>query len=160
MPDGMKPGGKDEHRWNFEIIKAETISWPDKSWTARLTEAETADGFTLMELHRDFGKFTGHEVNAFLGRINDGKTTEFIPDIIASHGHTIFTDLAKELPSRLAMELLLQRSPALRLFLISGGWMLLLADRGRPWYRLAMNCFSAIMIIASTWAVLQIFLST
>jgi anhydro-N-acetylmuramic acid kinase len=76
--------------WVFEIIDAETISWPDSSWPEKLKEAETAGGYALMELHRDFGKFTGNAVNSFLKRTNGNKTRGIRPDIIASHGHTIF----------------------------------------------------------------------
>jgi anhydro-N-acetylmuramic acid kinase len=71
--------------WHFDIVDAETISWPDSSWPEKLQEAETAGGYALMELHRDFGKFIGNAVNAFLN-----KTHGIRPDIIASHGHTIF----------------------------------------------------------------------
>ena len=70
--------------WFVEIIKAETISYSGSQWSGRLQEADRLDGLGLMELHRDFGRFTGESVKAFLEDVDEQ------PDIIASHGHTIF----------------------------------------------------------------------
>ncbi len=70
--------------WNFEILKTRSISYSGTAWPERLAAAETADGFTLMGLHRDFGRFTGEAIKEFL--VYPDPT----PDLIASHGHTIF----------------------------------------------------------------------
>ena len=84
--------------WSFSIVKTKTISYSGTSWPERFTGAKTASGYTLMELHRDFGRFCGKEINKFLDEYrkeNPGsKTTDeksrIDCDIIASHGHTIF----------------------------------------------------------------------
>lgn len=70
-------------KWEFEIIAAETYSY-SKEWTNKLLNAPTLSGEKLIELHSEYGKYTGNKINDFL------KKTKFIPEIIASHGHTIF----------------------------------------------------------------------
>ncbi len=70
-------------KWDFEIIEAETISY-SKSWANKLLNAPSLSGEKLIELHADYGKYTGEKINAFLQK------TAFKPEIIASHGHTVF----------------------------------------------------------------------
>lgn len=70
-------------KWNFEIIGAKTISYPDE-WTMKLLKAPTLSGEKLIELHSEYGKFTGKRINNFI------KKTGFKPELIASHGHTVF----------------------------------------------------------------------
>ena len=62
----------------------ETLSYSGTEWNKRLPGADRLSGIELMELHRDFGRFTGNSVNEFL------KDVEVKPDLIASHGHTVF----------------------------------------------------------------------
>jgi anhydro-N-acetylmuramic acid kinase len=71
-------------RWEFQIIKASTVSYRGTGWDRRLEGAMGLGGLDLMELHRDFGRFTAEMLNNFL------KDSPEKPDIIASHGHTIF----------------------------------------------------------------------
>jgi hypothetical protein len=52
--------------WEYNVLKAVTLSYSGTEWPARLLDAETAGGFRLMELHRDFGRFTGEAVNDLL----------------------------------------------------------------------------------------------
>lgn len=70
-------------KWDFEIIRAETVSYT-KNWTDKLLTAHTLSGEKLIELHAEFGKFTGQRINEFI------KRTGFTPELIASHGHTVF----------------------------------------------------------------------
>jgi anhydro-N-acetylmuramic acid kinase len=71
-------------RWKFKIIKASTVSYRGTGWDRRLESAMGIGGLDLMELHRDFGRFTAEMLNIFLKDVPEK------PDIIASHGHTIF----------------------------------------------------------------------
>lgn len=120
----------DKSHWNFKILKAETFSYSGTSWPERLAEAETANGYALAEVHRDFGRFIGKAVKDFLteakpaanppddpaaagnystdsseddtsnpeqpipvpspGNIRNTSLYLTKPDLIASHGHTIF----------------------------------------------------------------------
>lgn len=81
--------------WNFKILKTKTVPYSGTSWPERFIKAENMDGLGLMKLHRDFGRFTGDAVNNFI-YCSEGsdtgieKLTGIKPDLIASHGHTIF----------------------------------------------------------------------
>jgi anhydro-N-acetylmuramic acid kinase len=55
-----------------------------KSWVQRLQGATALSGLELTELDADFGRLIGESVQQFL------KTHQVQPDIIASHGHTVF----------------------------------------------------------------------
>jgi anhydro-N-acetylmuramic acid kinase len=69
--------------WHFEIVAAKTYllgTWKDK-----LAKARNADSQTLLQYDADFGKFLGELCNEFLSEFNLAK-----PDLISSHGHTIF----------------------------------------------------------------------
>jgi anhydro-N-acetylmuramic acid kinase len=71
-------------QWSLEIIKTYTLSYSGTEWSKRLPGADRLSGIELMELHRDFGRYTGNSVNEFL------KDVDIKPDLIASHGHTVF----------------------------------------------------------------------
>lgn len=69
--------------WSFNIAEAETISYTN-DWENRLRNSTELSGEKLTQLHTDYGRFLGKEINRFI------KKTGFIPEIIASHGHTVF----------------------------------------------------------------------
>jgi anhydro-N-acetylmuramic acid kinase len=71
-------------KWTVKIIKTSTLSYSGTEWKKRLPGADRLTGLELMELHRDFGRYTGESVNEFL------KGIDTKPDLIASHGHTVF----------------------------------------------------------------------
>ncbi len=68
--------------WRFEILKAQTIGYSEEIKN-RMRQAGLLSGFDLIRFHKEYGKYIGHEINIFL------KDTEK-PDIISSHGHTVF----------------------------------------------------------------------
>ena len=72
-----------EEKWDFQIIEAETITY-NKDWENRLRTSTELSGEKLIRLHADYGKLLGKEINRFI------KNTGFTPEIIASHGHTVF----------------------------------------------------------------------
>lgn len=73
-----------EHgKWNFKLVKAATVSYSSELANA-LKTAPSLSGIKLVELHTNFGRFIGEQVNIFLRNAN------FAPDLIASHGHTVF----------------------------------------------------------------------
>lgn len=72
-----------EGKWSFNLVEADTISYP-KDWEKRLKTAPQLSGEELTELHSKYGYFTGEQVKNFLVKTN------FAPDLIASHGHTVF----------------------------------------------------------------------
>jgi len=69
-------------QWTHALEKATTLPYPDL-WVRRLAEAHSLDAFSFLMLHKEYGRFMGEQVNAFL---KDGTR----PDLVASHGHTIF----------------------------------------------------------------------
>lgn len=72
-----------EKKWDFKIIAAKTVSYSE-SWLKKLIAAPTFSGEKLIELHSEYGNFIGKNINKF------NKETDFEPDLIASHGHTVF----------------------------------------------------------------------
>lgn len=70
-------------RWTFSIEKATTLTYPD-IWLRRIAQAHTLDAFSFLLLHKDYGKFIGERVNDFLS------SEDLQPDLLASHGHTVF----------------------------------------------------------------------
>ena len=78
-------------KWGFEIIASDCISY-DKKWSLNLANAHNCSAIDLEWLHDDFGKYIGENVNAFVEKHNLER-----PDMICSHGHTVFHEPAKKL---------------------------------------------------------------
>lgn len=70
-------------RWNYRIEKAITTKY-DNKLQEKLSTAINISGRELTKLDYEYGKWIGIQIKDFL------KDTEFQPDFIASHGHTIF----------------------------------------------------------------------
>lgn len=70
-------------RWSYSITHAETIPY-DKKWLTRLTHLHTQPAFVYPKTDAFYGKYLGQLVRAFINR------HQLKPDIISSHGHTIF----------------------------------------------------------------------
>jgi anhydro-N-acetylmuramic acid kinase len=81
---------KKETSWEYTIMAAETIDY-DEEWRNRLRNAHSLPGEDLIRLHNEYGIFTGYMVNKFI------KKYLFLPDLIASHGHTVFHQPQKKL---------------------------------------------------------------
>ncbi len=74
---------QEKHKWSFKLQAVETIPYSDV-WHQKLKTSPLLSGEKLMELHTEYGYFTGEQINRFI------TNTGFNPDIIASHGHTVF----------------------------------------------------------------------
>ncbi len=72
-----------DDKWNFTIVEATTISYSEE-WIEKLKNAHTLPGEKLMALNAEYGRFTGVEIDRFI------KQLSYKPDLIASHGHTVF----------------------------------------------------------------------
>lgn len=70
-------------KWNFKIHFAETVSY-SYEWREKLRNSPSLSGEKLIELHSEFGRFLGFETMGFIEK------KSFTPDLIASHGHTVF----------------------------------------------------------------------
>lgn len=69
------------HDWSLQV--AETIAFPER-WYNRLYNLPSQNALTFAKTHTYFGHFLGECVVAFI------KNYQVEPDLIASHGHTIF----------------------------------------------------------------------
>lgn len=74
--------------WGFKILETKFIPYDDK-WRSSLSNAHGLLQEDLDRLHFDFGDFTASCVNEFLKNSKHPK-----PDLICSHGHTVFHDPA------------------------------------------------------------------
>ncbi len=73
-----------DETWNFKIVGATTYPYsPDM--LSSLKNAGRLSAYNFIKLHKEYGAFIGNCVNKYL------KEMRFpTPDLIASHGHTIF----------------------------------------------------------------------
>ncbi len=71
-------------KWSYSIEAAETIAY-EKSMLSKLQHTTSMSGLELMSFDREFGFFCGQAVHAFLQ-----KNALPPPQIIGSHGHTVF----------------------------------------------------------------------
>lgn len=78
----------DDDKWRFRVIKSRTVHY-DKRLRERLSGADKLSGMELMQLDHDFAVYMADTVNRFL------RTSTVKPQLIASHGHTVFHQPAK-----------------------------------------------------------------
>lgn len=76
--------------WNFKIIAADCIQY-NEEWSSKLRNAHTFSSEKLDILNVAFGMLIGVQVNEFLMKFGLAK-----PDIVCSHGHTVFHEPAKK----------------------------------------------------------------
>ncbi len=70
--------------WNFEILKAETISY-DSNWKEKLKNSILLSSEDLLALNSEYGFYLAKHVQNFIEKHHIHNI-----DVIASHGHTIF----------------------------------------------------------------------
>lgn len=75
---------KQNYSWNFKIIKAQTISY-SAEWKNKLRHASKMPAQELIMTHVDYGHYLGKITLDFIKQNNLD-----IPDLIASHGHTVY----------------------------------------------------------------------
>jgi anhydro-N-acetylmuramic acid kinase len=80
----------DNHKWEYEIVKAETVPYSE-SWKQLLLSLETASAQVFQQAHIDYGYYLGTLVSDFIIKNN------VKPDFVSSHGHTIFHQPEKKL---------------------------------------------------------------
>ncbi len=67
----------------WQLLEKETVKF-DPKWTARLAHLPVQSARVLAQTHAYFGRYMAELVNGFI------KKNNIAPDLIASHGHTIF----------------------------------------------------------------------
>ena len=73
----------DDGKWEYQIVKAEDEPYPDDI-KQKLASAQNMSAEEYALFHSDYGIYLGQRVKAFIDR------NGLEPDLIASHGHTIF----------------------------------------------------------------------
>jgi anhydro-N-acetylmuramic acid kinase len=68
-------------KWEYRIVDTHTFSY-SAEWEKKLRTAHFLQAAELLQLHNEYGMFLADHVNQFI--------KNFYPDLIASHGHTIF----------------------------------------------------------------------
>ncbi len=74
---------KENDSWKFEILKTKSVDYEAKMANA-LKNAVTLKAEALLILNNNYGAWLGKQVRSFIENAN------VIPDLIASHGHTVF----------------------------------------------------------------------
>ena len=74
---------EDSTKWSYKILAAEDEGYDDEL-KHKLATAQSMSAYDYALLNSDYGLYLGKRVKAFMER------TGATPDIIASHGHTIF----------------------------------------------------------------------
>jgi len=73
----------DNDIWNYEIQHVKTINYPD-FWITRLNDAADTDAFEYNLIHNEYGDWLGEQVRDFV------QFHKLNPNLVASHGHTVF----------------------------------------------------------------------
>ncbi len=81
----------DGRSWNFDILATEFVPY-DKGWREVLGGAHLLSAEQLAHWNDEFGLYSGQMVNEFLKKTRLEK-----PQLVCSHGHTVFHDPAKKL---------------------------------------------------------------
>jgi anhydro-N-acetylmuramic acid kinase len=80
----------DDGKWSFEIVSCQTYPYsPD--WVGKLAGLHTSDALTFSLVNIEYGCLLGRLARTFMDQ------TGFHPDLIASHGHTIFHQPSRSL---------------------------------------------------------------
>ena len=70
-------------KWSFSLVGGETISY-SQDWYSRLSSAHLLTGEELIYLHTSYGSYLGKLSSEFC------RKNKFVPELISSHGHTVF----------------------------------------------------------------------
>lgn len=69
--------------WNYTILNTKHIQYTD-SWLAQFRDAIKWPARKIDKLDQQYGEWIGHQLRLFI------ESNEISPDLIASHGHTIY----------------------------------------------------------------------
>jgi anhydro-N-acetylmuramic acid kinase len=75
---------ENNNSWKYTINAATTIEY-DEKWRLRLSKLRSQSAYNFVRTDRYYGEYIGLLVNDFL------KENNLSADLIASHGHTIFS---------------------------------------------------------------------
>jgi len=73
----------EKEQWNYKLLKCDSIAYPDLL-KQKLINSINFSGEDLIYLDNELGNYIGEKVQQFC------KNERFKPEIVASHGHTVF----------------------------------------------------------------------
>ncbi len=74
---------REGHRWKYDLIYSKTYNY-SKRWKESLANASQLSADKLIKFDREYGNYLGSLINKSI------KDAGIEPDLIASHGHTVF----------------------------------------------------------------------
>jgi len=81
---------KNSETWEYQLLAKEFIPY-NRFWKSRLSNAENSTALDLALIDIEFGEYLGSVCKLFI------ENNKLKPDLIASHGHTIFHQPEKKL---------------------------------------------------------------
>jgi anhydro-N-acetylmuramic acid kinase len=82
--------------WDFELVKADCYPYSD-DWRSRLGAAHGLSALDYQLLHVEYGRYLGEQVLRFV-RENG---LEYQVQLVVSHGHTVFHEVARHMTAQL-----------------------------------------------------------
>ncbi len=74
---------QENEQWKYQFLKTESLSYPQE-WQENLSLAQNLLAQDFLLLNNAYGRYIGEQTKLFI------KTLSIRPQIIASHGHTVF----------------------------------------------------------------------
>ncbi|MDQ2753370.1 MAG: anhydro-N-acetylmuramic acid kinase, partial [Bacteroidota bacterium] len=71
--------------WSYQIVAATTYNYSE-AWLRKLQQASSLSAYDYLQLHSEYGRLIGEQINAFINKYNLHHQVQ----LIASHGHTVF----------------------------------------------------------------------
>ncbi len=115
----------ENQKYSFTVLEAETLAYT-ANWRAALQSAPSLSGHQLLQLHRDYGKWLGEQVQQFLSNYNQ------TADFIGSHGHTLFHEPLNEFNFQLGEGSALAVSAGIPVYCDFRSLDILLGGQGAP----------------------------
>jgi anhydro-N-acetylmuramic acid kinase len=81
----------ENNKWNYVIDAAEAYDYPNELKEKLGKKAQEMSALSFITFHSAYGKYLGEKVNDFMHQF------QIHPDIIASHGHTVFHEPDKRI---------------------------------------------------------------
>ncbi len=82
--------------WDFELVAADCYPYSEE-WRGRLGSARGLSAYDYQLLHVEYGRYLGEQLLRFVRE----KGLEYQVQLVASHGHTVFHDVARRMTAQL-----------------------------------------------------------
>ncbi|MBV6647550.1 MAG: anhydro-N-acetylmuramic acid kinase [Cyclobacteriaceae bacterium] len=79
----------EEGAWHFDLLHSRSVPYSEEM-SSRLKQTVDLSALDLLLFHNEYGRWLGEQVSLFL------KECDARPDLVASHGHTVFHQVDKQ----------------------------------------------------------------